>query len=120
MADALPELLLADAAALREWLGAHGDRSAGVWLVLARKGTTTPTSLAYEEAVDEAVCHGWIDGQIRRRDAATYSVRITPRRSGSAWSASNVARVERLRASGRMRAAGLAAVDAAKAAGRWP
>jgi uncharacterized protein YdeI (YjbR/CyaY-like superfamily) len=115
----LPELTVADAAAWRAWLGEHhGD--AGVWLVLAKKGTTRPTSLDYAQALEEAVAHGWIDGQNRRRDELTYLQRFTPRRGRSNWSASNVRRVSRLIAEDRMHPAGLAEVERAKADGRWP
>ncbi len=68
------------------WLAAHHDDLTGVWLVLAKKGTTEPTNLTYDQALDEALCHGWIDGQLRRRDEATYAQRFTPRRATSAWS----------------------------------
>ena len=118
VADLLPELLLPDAPAWRIWLHAHHDE-AGVWLVLAKKGTTEPTTLTYDEALDEALCHGWIDGQVRRRDDRTYRQRFTPRRPRSAWSAGNVARVQRLLADGRMHPAGLAAVERAQEDGRW-
>jgi uncharacterized protein YdeI (YjbR/CyaY-like superfamily) len=116
----LPELILADVAAWRAWLAEHHAEPAGVWLVLAKKGTTRPTSVAYDEAVEEAVAHGWIDGRNRRRDATTYAQRFTPRRAGSNWSQSNVRRVERLTADGRMHPAGLAEVQRAQADGRWP
>jgi uncharacterized protein YdeI (YjbR/CyaY-like superfamily) len=119
MADALPELLVADAGAWRAWLAAHHEDCAGVWLVLAKKGTSEPTSLVYAEALDEALCHGWIDGQVRRRDERTFRQRFTPRRARSQWSARNVAHVQRLRAQGRMHAAGERAVAAAQADGRW-
>jgi uncharacterized protein YdeI (YjbR/CyaY-like superfamily) len=118
MPDALPELILLDAAAWRAWLGAHHEEP-GVWLVLAKKGHTEPTTLVYEEALDEALCHGWIDGQVRRRDERTYRQRFTPRRSRSQWSERNVGKVERLLAEGRMHPAGLAAVAQAKAQGSW-
>ena len=68
----LPELTVADADAWRAWLGAHHAEPQGVWLVLAKKGTVEPTSLRYDDALQEALCHGWIDGQVRRRDGATY------------------------------------------------
>ena len=111
---------MADAAAWESWLGEHGAlTSGGVWLVLAKKGTRQPTSLTYEEALLEALCHGWIDGQVRRRDELTYRQRFTPRRARSAWSATNVRRVERLIAEGRMKPSGLAQVERAKADGRW-
>jgi uncharacterized protein YdeI (YjbR/CyaY-like superfamily) len=119
MADELPELIVGDAAAWREWLGEnHGD-PAGVWLVLAKKGTEKPTSLTYDQALEEALCHGWIDGQTRRRDDATYRQRFTPRRKRSAWSKRNTGIAERLRAEGRMHPAGQAEVERAKADGRW-
>jgi uncharacterized protein YdeI (YjbR/CyaY-like superfamily) len=90
-----------------------------VWLSLAKKGKTEPTSLTYDEALEEALCHGWIDGQVRRGDERTYRQRFTPRRTRSAWSKRNVALVERLTGEGRMRPAGTAAVERAKADGRW-
>jgi uncharacterized protein YdeI (YjbR/CyaY-like superfamily) len=119
MGDELPELTVADAPAWRAWLAEHHDDPSGVWLVLAKKGTTTPTSLSYEQALEEALCHGWIDGQIRRRDESTFRQRFTPRRARSAWSRRNVGHVERLSAEGRMHPAGVAHVERAKADGRW-
>jgi uncharacterized protein YdeI (YjbR/CyaY-like superfamily) len=113
------EFLVADVAAWRAWLGEHHDDQAGVWLVLAKKGTTEPTSLTYEQALEEALCVGWIDGQARRRDDATYVQRFTPRRARSPWSQRNVARVERLAAEGRLQPAGMAEVERAKRDGRW-
>lgn len=115
----LPELEVPDACAWREWLGEQHLESPGVWLVLAKKGTSHPTSLTYEQALEEALCHGWIDGQVRRRDEATYRQRFTPRRRGSTWSKRNAAIAERLLAEGRMRAAGIEEVERAKADGRW-
>ena len=116
--DELEELQVADAAAWRDWLAAHHDSSPGVWLVLTKKGGTV-TTLRYAEAVEEALCVGWIDGQARRRDQETSYQRMTPRRPRSTWSYSNVQRVERLEREGRMLPAGQAAVEAAKADGRW-
>jgi len=115
----LPELTVADLAAWREWLVAHAASSAGVWLVLAKKGTTRPTALSYEQALDEALCHGWVDGQLASRDDQTFQRRFTPRRPGSAWSKRNTEHVQRLAAEKRMRPAGLAAVDRARADGTW-
>jgi uncharacterized protein YdeI (YjbR/CyaY-like superfamily) len=120
MGDELPELLLADAAAWRGWLADNHASSAGVWLVLAKKGVLEPTRLGYDEALDEAVCQGWIDGMISRRDEATYRTRFTPRRPRSSWSASNVARATRLGGEGRLQTAGATAVDKAVAAGLFP
>ena len=119
MAVELEELIRADAAAWRRWLSDHHGDDAGVWLVLAKKGRSGPTTLTYDEALDEALCHGWIDGQVGRRDEATYRQRFTPRRARSPWSQRNIAHVQRLQAEGRMHAAGLAAVESAQADGRW-
>jgi uncharacterized protein YdeI (YjbR/CyaY-like superfamily) len=115
----LVELILADAGAWRTWLTEHHTDSPGVWLALAKKGTTEPTSLTYEQALDHALCHGWIDGQVARRDERTFKQRFTPRRPRSAWSKRNVAHIERLTAQGLMHPAGVAAVERAKADGRW-
>jgi uncharacterized protein YdeI (YjbR/CyaY-like superfamily) len=115
----LSELLVADAAAWRTWLSKHHGDDVGVELVLAKKGTTEPTSLTYDQALDEALCHGWIDGQVRRRDERTFRQRFTPRSPRSQWSERNVGHVERLLGEGRMQPAGLAAVQRAKADGRW-
>jgi uncharacterized protein YdeI (YjbR/CyaY-like superfamily) len=119
MAVESPELIMRDAAAWREWLGENHPDPDGVWLVLAKKGTEKPTSLTYDQALEEALCHGWIDGQARRRDEATYRQRFTPRRKRSAWSKRNTGIAERLRAEGRMHPAGHAEVERAKADGRW-
>jgi uncharacterized protein YdeI (YjbR/CyaY-like superfamily) len=118
MASELPELLVVDVAGWRSWLGAHHESSPGVWLRLAKKGVAEPTNLAYGEALEEALCHGWIDGQVRRFDELTFRQRFTPRRPRSAWSQNNVVKVERLIAEGRMAAAGLAAFERARDDGR--
>ncbi|WP_122816112.1 YdeI/OmpD-associated family protein [Nocardioides pantholopis] len=114
----LEELLVPDAAGWRAWLAEHHADRAGVWLTLTKKGGTA-TALGYQDAVLEALCFGWIDGQQRRRDEHASLIRMTPRRPRSAWSAVNVARVARLEAEGRMTDAGRAAVEAARADGRW-
>jgi uncharacterized protein YdeI (YjbR/CyaY-like superfamily) len=119
MAAEPEELIVADARAWRRWLGAHHAEPAGVWLVLAKKGARVPTSLTYDEALEEALCHGWIDGQVKRRDESTYRQRFTPRRARSAWSKRNVGIVERLLREGRMHPAGHAAVEQAQGDGRW-
>lgn len=116
--DELPELLIVDGVAWREWLHLN-HQGTGVWLVLAKKGVTEPTRLTYDEALDEALCHGWIDGQVGRRDELTYRQRFTPRRARSSWSQRNVGLIERLSGEGRMHPAGLAAVERAKQDGRW-
>jgi uncharacterized protein YdeI (YjbR/CyaY-like superfamily) len=119
MAEEQPTLTVPDAAAWRAWLSKHCEESTGVWLSLAKKGVTKPTSLTYDQALDEAICHGWIDGQVRRLDERTYRQRFTPRRARSSWSKRNVGIVERLTSEDRMRPAGVAAVERAKADGRW-
>lgn len=119
MPDDTPTLLVADAAAWRAWLDAHEDETAGVWLVLAKKGVVDPTSLTYAQALDEALCSGWIDGQKRAGDAATFLQRFSPRRARSLWSQRNIEHVARLTAEGRFRPRGHAEVDRARADGRW-
>jgi uncharacterized protein YdeI (YjbR/CyaY-like superfamily) len=119
MADDIPELIVRDAAVWRRWLATHHGQAAGVWLVLAKKGTSEPTSLSYAQALDEALCHGWIDGQVAPGDEVTYRQRFTPRRTRSRWSARNVGIVSRLRAEGRMHPSGEAEVERAQRDGRW-
>ena len=109
-------LALPDAAAWRAWLAEHHGDSDGVWLVTAKKGVA---GVGRDDALEEALCHGWIDGQARSRDDATYLQRYTPRRPRSMWSQRNTKIVERLTAEGRMHPAGLAEVERAKADGRW-
>ena len=111
--------MVPDARAWREWLRRNHHDPAGVMLVLAKKGTTSSTSLTYDQALEEAICFGWIDGQIRRRDERTYFQRFTPRRARSRWSRRNTALAERLISEGRMQASGIAEVERAKADGRW-
>jgi uncharacterized protein YdeI (YjbR/CyaY-like superfamily) len=96
-------LVLADADAWRSWLLEHEAGSDGEWLVLAKKGVREPTSLTYQEALEEALCSGWIDGQRRSRDAGTFLQRYTPRRPRSIWSQRNVGIIARLEEAGRMR-----------------
>jgi uncharacterized protein YdeI (YjbR/CyaY-like superfamily) len=117
--QAAETLTVADAAAWRAWLDQHEDASDGVWLVLAKKGTTVPTTLTYAEALDEALCSGWIDGQKRSGDDATFLQRFTPRRARSLWSQRNIEHVARLVADGRMRPRGHAEVERARTDGRW-
>ncbi len=119
MAADPPELLVPDAAAWRDWLAGNGHDEVGVWLVLARKGTTSPTSLVYQEALLEALCQGWVDGQVKSRDEATFRQRFTPRRRRSLWSRRNTELVAGLIESGRMQPRGFAEIERAKADGRW-
>jgi uncharacterized protein YdeI (YjbR/CyaY-like superfamily) len=114
-----PHLIVRDAAAWRAWLRKHHSDPVGVWLVLAKKGTTKPTTLTHELALEEALCHGWIDGQARRRDQETTFQKFTPRRRRSVWSKRNTGIAERLLAEGRMHASGVAEMERAKADGRW-
>ncbi|KAI0437360.1 hypothetical protein F4803DRAFT_539189 [Xylaria telfairii] len=115
----LPVLTVVDAAAWANWLVRSAAISKGVWLTLAKKGNTVPTALTYAQALDEALCQGWIDGQARGGDERTYSQRFTPRTAKSLWSARNVEHIVRLEKEGRVTALGRAAVDAAKSDGRW-
>ncbi|MFK0040069.1 YdeI family protein [Paenarthrobacter sp. NPDC090517] len=114
----LEELLVSDGAAWRSWLSEHAAESPGVWLILHKKGGNV-TELDYDAALDEALCFGWIDGQAKSRDAESYFQRMTPRGRRSIWSARNVGHIARLESEGRMTDAGRAAVEAAKADGRW-
>src|SRR3712207_6557557 len=114
----LDELIVPDSAALRAWLLVNHTVSPGVWLALTRKGGTV-TTLTWQQAVDEALCAGWIDGQARKGDDEISWIRFTPRRPRSMWSRRNVEHVARLEAQGRMLPAGRAAVDSARADGRW-
>lgn len=113
------ELIVAGSREWRAWLRAHHSDSDGVWLVLAKRGTTHPTMLSYDEALEEAICFGWIDGQLGRRDAATFRRRFTPRKARSPWSQRNVTIVEQLTAAGRMQPSGDDEVRKAKGDGRW-
>jgi uncharacterized protein YdeI (YjbR/CyaY-like superfamily) len=112
-------LVVRDSQAWREWLDAHEDSSDGVRLVLAKKGSTEPTSLTYAEALEEALCSGWIDGRRNAIDAHTFQQYFTPRRAASIWSQRNVTIVATLIEAGRMRARGQAEIERAKADGRW-
>lgn len=114
----LPILSFPDAAALDAWLRQQPRDSAGMWLKLAKKGSGI-ASVAKAEAVDAALCHGWIDGQMNPYDETSWLIRFTPRRPRSKWSLINCERAEALIAAGRMQAAGRAEIEAAKADGRW-
>jgi len=110
-------LELADRAAWERWLHAHHDSEPGVWLMLAKKHAPKQT-VTQREALEEAICFGWIDGQVGRHDAHFYLQRFTPRRPRSKWSEVNRERAERLIAEGRMKPAGLREYRAAQADGR--
>ncbi len=113
----LPILPFADGEAWEAWLIATAA-SKGLWLKIAKKDSGIAT-VTYGHALDVALCHGWIDGQIRRFDSDYFLQPFTPRRSKGLWSKINIGKVERLIADGRMRAGGQREVDAAKADGRW-
>ncbi len=108
----------ADRAVWRAWLAAHHATETEAFVEFGKKGNTTPT-VTYPEAVEEALCFGWIAGVRHKVDDKYYSNRFTPRRTGSAWSEINKAHVARLEAAGLMHAAGLAAIAAAKTNGTW-
>ena len=114
----LPTLSFESQKKFAGWLAKQHDKSAGVWLKLAKKGTGIP-SVTITEALDVVLCYGWIDGQRASFDENYYLQKYTPRRPRSIWSKINVEKVERLIASGEMKPAGLKAVEAAKQAGRW-
>lgn len=114
----LPLLRFPDAAAFEAWLAAQPGEAAGAWLMFARKGSGVVT-LGKAEAIDAALCHGWIDGQLDRYDERQWLVRFTPRKPRSRWSEVNRTRAVQLLEEGRMRAGGLRQVEAAKADGRW-
>lgn len=116
--DDLPVIAFESAAAWDAWLADHHGDATGVWLKLAKKGSGIP-SVSYSEAVDVALCHGWIDGQKGSLDGQFWLQRFTPRKPGSKWSRINTQRAAALIESGRMRPAGLREVERAKADGRW-
>jgi uncharacterized protein YdeI (YjbR/CyaY-like superfamily) len=101
----------------RKWLQRNHAKSQGEWVYMYKKAAKA--GLRYQEALDEALCFGWIDGQIHAVDGEKFRQRWTPRRKGSVWSQVNKARVKRLTAEGRITKAGLAAVGEAKQTGKW-
>jgi uncharacterized protein YdeI (YjbR/CyaY-like superfamily) len=113
-----PVLFFATPAALEAWLDEHDEESDGIWLKFAKKGSGI-RSVVYAEAVEIALCHGWIDGQAKRLDEEHYLQRFTPRRPRSKWSRINREKAERLIAEGRMRPAGLREIERAREDGRW-
>jgi uncharacterized protein YdeI (YjbR/CyaY-like superfamily) len=113
----LPVMAFADQAAFEAWLEENAG-APGVYVKLAKKGAGVP-SVTYAELVESALCFGWIDGRSNRLDDRFYLQRMTPRRARSVWSQKNVDAVEALTLAGRMRPPGLAAVEAARADGRW-
>jgi len=114
----LPVMDFADAQAWEKWLAAQGGKASGVWLKIAKAGNGA-SGLTKAQAIDAALCHGWIDGQIDKYDEAWFLTRFTPRKRTSKWSENNRKRAEQLVADGRVAPAGLAEIEAAKADGRW-
>jgi uncharacterized protein YdeI (YjbR/CyaY-like superfamily) len=100
------------------WLAKNHAKSSGLWLRLFKKDSGVAT-VTYAEALDEALCHGWIDGQLDKYDEKSWLRKFTPRRPKSVWSKRNIEHVNRLLAAGKMNSAGLKEVEAAKADGRW-
>lgn len=114
----LPILAFEDAAAFDRWLAAEPRATKGLWLRLAKKGSGV-ASVTKAEAIDAALCHGWIDGQVDRYDEASWLIRFTPRKRASKWSEVNRTRALELIEAGQMQPSGLAEVEAARADGRW-
>lgn len=114
----LPIMPFASQRYFEQWLDAHHESSAGLWLKIAKKDTRIAT-VTYAEALDVALCYGWIDGQKRAFDEKYFLQRFTPRRPKSIWSKINCEKVEQFIKEGRMKPAGMKAVESAKADGRW-
>ncbi len=114
----LPILSFADLAAWEAWLTTQPRESKGMWLKLAKAGNGE-SSLTKAQAIDGALCHGWIDGQLGSFDDGWFLTRFTPRKPTSKWSENNRKRADELCGEGRVTAAGLAEIDAARADGRW-
>lgn len=115
--DAKPRLFRTRQA-WRDWLALNHDKSKGLWLAYYKKGSGK-RSITYEEALQEALCFGWIDSTIARLDAERYKQKFTPRSEKSVWSRANMARIAKLISEGRLEAPGLAKVDTAKKNGSW-
>jgi uncharacterized protein YdeI (YjbR/CyaY-like superfamily) len=105
-------------AAWREWLEQNHTLECGIWLQFYKKGSGTP-SVNYAQALDEALCFGWIDGQLKRSDENFYLQKFTPRRKRSMWSKRNIEHIARLEQEGKMADSGRRQVEAAQADGRW-
>lgn len=114
----LPVMAFRTTVEWEHWLDEHHNGSQGVWLRFFKKNSDTG-SITHAEALDAAICFGWIDGQLQKHDEESYLQKFTPRRARSIWSKRNRQHAERLTKEGRMRPAGLKEVDAAKADGRW-
>jgi uncharacterized protein YdeI (YjbR/CyaY-like superfamily) len=113
-----PDVTPTSRKAWRAWLQKHHAASSGVWLVFAKKSSRLPT-VSYDDAVEEALCFGWIDGLMHPVDDTFYKQLFTPRTPKSRWAASNKARVEKMIAAGLMTDAGMKMIDLAKRTGTW-
>ena len=116
--NGLPVLTFVDARGFEDWLDQQPANAAGAWLKLAKKAAKCAT-LSKAEAIDAALCYGWIDGQLDKYDDGHWLIRFTPRKARSKWSQMNKDRASELMAEGRIRKSGLAQIEAAKADGRW-
>jgi uncharacterized protein YdeI (YjbR/CyaY-like superfamily) len=114
----LPIIVFANAASLEGWLGAQPEDSKGIWIKFAKKSARVDI-ITKTEAIEAALCHGWIDGQLDKFDEHHWLIRFTPRKRGSKWSRNNRRRATALIEAGRMRPSGLAQVEAARSDGRW-
>jgi uncharacterized protein YdeI (YjbR/CyaY-like superfamily) len=101
-----------------QWLEQFHDQSKGIWIRFYKKPSTI-ASITYDEALDEALCYGWIDGQLKSYDEQSYIRKFTPRRAQSIWSKRNIEHIERLKKECKMKPSGLLAAETAKADGRW-
>jgi uncharacterized protein YdeI (YjbR/CyaY-like superfamily) len=114
----LPVMHFGSVADLNEWLEKNNAESSGMWLRIFKKNSGV-LSINYDQALDEALCFGWIDGQVKSYDEHSYIQKFTPRRAGSMWSKRNIEHISRLKNEGRMRPSGIKEAEAAKADGRW-
>jgi uncharacterized protein YdeI (YjbR/CyaY-like superfamily) len=116
--DGLPVLAFKSSTAWRDWLAGNFDRQDGIWMRFYKKASGIE-SIIYAEALDEALCYGWIDGQAKKYDDQSYLQKFTPRRPRSIWSKRNIDHIARLTKEGRLQPSGIKQVEAAKADGRW-
>ena len=114
----IPVLFFKNQNQWHDWLDKHYTLTSGIWLKMAKKASGIP-SVTYDEALDEALCYGWIDGQLKSFDSEYYLQKFTPRRPKSMWSKRNIGKIAELTAAGKMRPSGIAEVDAAQKDGRW-
>ena len=118
MKDSLPIIAFGSQKKWEAWLTRYHRKSSGIWIRFFKKDSDVP-SVSYDEALDAALCYGWIDGQLAKHDERSWLRKFTPRKPKSVWSKRNVGHVQRLTREGRMKQAGLEEVERAKADGRW-